>query len=144
MGEGFDGPVDLVGAGHENEDVSGAFGGELFERVCGEVPDGGIGAKRGQVTDVDWVHPSVGLEDVAGGEVLLEGFGVEGGGHHDELEIGAEFFLEGDCACEGDIAVEVSFVEFVEHDAADAFEEGVGEHHPEEDTFGDEPDAGAF
>ena len=79
-----------------------------------------------------------------GGEVLLEGFGVEGGGHHDELEIGAEFFLEGDSACEGDIAVEVSFVEFVEHDAADAFEEGVGEHHPEEDTFGDEPDAGAF
>jgi hypothetical protein len=84
------------------------------------------------------------LKDAAGSEVLFEGFRVECGGHHHEFEVGAEFLLERDGSGEGDVTVEVSFMKLVEDDAADAFEEGVGEHHAQEDALGDEADACAI
>jgi hypothetical protein len=75
---------------------------------------------------------------------MFEGFRVERGGHHHEFEVWAEFLLEGDGTGEGDVAVEVAFMKLIENNTSDAFEERVGKHHAQEDTFGDETDAGAF
>jgi hypothetical protein len=75
---------------------------------------------------------------------MFEGFRVERGGHHHEFEVWAQFLLEGDGTGEGDVAVEVALMKLVENNTSDAFEERVGEHHPQEDTFGDETDAGAL
>ena len=89
--EGFDGLGDLVAAGHEDQDVALAAGAdEVGESLGGLVPDGAfveVGGCGGEL-DFDGVGAAVGFEQAAGAEVLLEGGGVERGGHDEELEVG--------------------------------------------------------
>ena len=110
----------------------------------GGVPEGEIAEGFIEVLEIDGESAAPGSEAVARGVVGLESAGVESGGHDDDFEIWAEGFLEGDGASEGDIAVEMAFVELVEDDDIDAPELGIGEHLAEENAFGDEADAGFF
>ncbi len=60
-----------------------------------------------------------------------------------ESQVGPRRFLDLQRAGEGDVAVEVAFVEFVEEDGGDAGQRGVAEHLAQEDALGDVLDAGA-
>ncbi len=96
-----------------------------------------------EVGDFDGERAALGGEEAAGGEVVLERGGLEGGGHYADAEVGAVAGGDLEGAGEGDVAEEVAFVEFVEEDGGDFGEGGVFEHLAKEDAFGDEFDAGA-
>ena len=71
-----------------------------------------------------------------------EGLGVEGGGHDEEFEVGADGLLDLAEEGEGEVGVDVAFVEFVEDDAGDSVEVGVVEEDAGEDGFGEDADFG--
>jgi formamidopyrimidine-DNA glycosylase len=132
---GAHGGADFAGSGEEDEDVAiegSAFegGGHLFfERLRGV----------GRVFDGGFEEAARALNE----RQAAEGFGVEGGGHDDEAEVGAGGFLEAAEEGEGGVAFEVAFVEFVEDDDIDAAEVGIAEEAACEDAFGDIAEAGA-
>lgn len=109
------------------------MGGFDFDRLCGwlcEVFDGyGEGA-------------AVGLEGFAV-EESCDFVGRDGCGHDDDFQVIAdllEVFQEGD----GQVCVEAAFVEFVEDDDVDAFEEWVALQASGEDSFGDDAQTSVF
>ena len=144
--EGADGAVDLVAARHEDEGVAfGVRAQEAAEFFGGEVP-GRDAVERGgtrEVLDRDGIGATRGSEGFAGGEVLFQAGGFKRRRHDDEQEVGAGGFLDLQGAGEGDVAVEVAFVELVEDEGGDTGEGGVGEHLAQEDALGDVLDAGA-
>ena len=138
--------ADLVRAGHEDERV--AFRkrpGEAGQLLGGEFPRGDAVERRGagEVLGRDRERPPAGGQRLAGGEVFFQQAGFQRGGHDDQLQVGTGRFLDAERAGEGDVAVEVAFVEFVEEDRADAAQRRVAEHLAQEDALGDVLDAGA-
>ena len=67
--------------------------------------------------------------------------GVERGGHDHELEVGPARLLEVEGAGEGDVAIEMPLVEFVEDNDGDAAQLRVAQHLPQQHAFGDKADA---
>ena len=63
---------------------------------------------------------TAGGQDRAGVEIFFQLLGFERGGHDDESQIGPPRFLELEGAREGDVAVEMALVEFVEKNRGDA------------------------
>lgn len=96
----------------------------------------------GVVGDVDGEGAAGDAHDGGVVEEGGDGLGVEGGGHDEELEVGADGLLDFKEHSQGEVAVEGAFVEFVEDDAADGFEEGVREELAGEDAFGEDAEAG--
>lgn len=134
------GAADFVGAGEEDEEVAGGRLGEdgfhrladlVFERV------GGVRA----VAHVHGEQAAFGAKDRAAVEIGGDGRGVEGGGHDDELEVRAGGALEVAEKSEGEVGVEVAFVELVEDDEGGGVEARVGEEAAGEDAFGEEAEA---
>ena len=66
--------------------------------------------------------------------------GIERRRHHHELQIGPEPLLQFQRAREGDVAVEMPLVKFVEDDRTDAAQLRIGEHLPQEHALGNEAD----
>lgn len=148
--KGGDGLADLIGAGHENEDVATlrfAGLGKGFAGADGLVPDGfglAIAEEAGRlVADVDGEGAPLGLEGLAGIKEVGEGSGCERRGHDDDLQVGAALHLDGAGPGEGEVAIEVALVELIDDDAASALEVGILKELAEEDALGDEADAGA-
>ena len=83
-------------------------------------------------------------EDRAGREILRESVGLERGRHDDQLQVGAPRFLQLQSARERDVAVEMALVEFIEKNRRDAGQLGILEQLAQENSFGDEADAGLF
>ena len=75
-------------------------------------------------------------------EVFFERRGIERGGHDQDLEIGPFGLLQVQGPGQGDIAVEMALVEFVEDEGRHAAQLGVLDHLAEEQAFGDKADAG--
>ena len=67
---------------------------------------------------------------------------VEGGGHGEEAEFGAEQALEVEAECHCEVAFERALVDFVEDDRGDAVERRVGLEAAHEEALGDDLDAG--
>ncbi len=140
------GPVDLVRAGHEHERVAFRVrGGETGQFLGGEFPGGDAVERRGagEVFDVHRVRAATGNERFARREVFAEDGCFQRGRHDDEPQVGPGGFLDLQGAGEGDVAVEMAFVELVEENRRDARQCGVGEHLAQEDAFGDVFDARA-
>lgn len=141
---GFDRLGNFEAAGHEYEDV--AFRtrqDEIAESFGCLVPYGAFVdvSGGGGISDVDGVSATLRFNDAARLEVIFEASGVERGGHDENLEVGALLFLQIESAGEGDVAVEVAFVEFVEDERGNAGEFWVLHDLAEENAFGDETDA---
>ena len=75
-----------------------------------------------------------------GCEVVPERARVQGGGHDGDHEVGPQRPLDLDRLRQRDVPVEVALVELVEDDGADAAQQRVEGHLPQEDPLGDEAD----
>ena len=76
------------------------------------------------------------------GKIFLQLTGVQRGGHHGQFQVRALLFLQIECAGQGDVAVQMAFVKFVENEDGHAFQRGVLEHLPQQNAFGHKPDFG--
>jgi hypothetical protein len=135
------GAVDFADAGKEGEDISGGVGKCGVNSVCGGVGDGeafGVG----YVFEVDGELAAFAAEDGTVIEEFGDGFGFHGGRHDDDFEVRPDGMSDAAGHGECEVGVESSFVEFVEYDGADIFEEGIILEFAEEDTFGDDEDFG--
>ena len=144
--DGGDGAADLVFARHEDEHVAFGVRGDALELIGSEVPDGiAVAADRfREVFDLDGKLAAARGEDGAGLEIFLEQAGIERRGHDGEFQVGARGGLELEGASEGDVAVKMALVKFVEEDRGDAAQLRILDQLAEQNAFGDEADAGAL
>ena len=119
---------------------------DALELIGGEVPDRvAVAADRfRQVFDLDRKGAAARAQDGAGLQIFFEKARVQGRGHDGEFEIGARGGLELEGASEGDVAVEMALVEFIEENRGDAAQLRILNELPQENSFGDEADAGAI
>lgn len=142
VAQGVEGAVDFAASGHEDEDVAFvAVVDDLFDGRGGLIAEVAI-IGDGEIIDFDGVALAFGNEDGALFQIFGDGFGIEGGGHDEDGQVGAFFLLEVFDQGEGDVAEEVSLVEFIEEDGSDFREGAVVLEPAEEDALGDEDDAG--
>ena len=144
--QGVERALDFVGAGHEDQRVAGiaVFADRALVGGRGGVPRRiAVGMQRlGEVLDGDGKGAAFGPDDLARLEIGLQQADVERGRHHDQQQIRPRRFLELEGLGEGDVAVDVALVEFVEQDRGNAGQTGLREHLAQEDAFGLELDAG--
>lgn len=139
---GTGGAADFRGPWEKDEGIA-------VEGLGEEALDGGDdlllegGRRVGKVGDVEGKEETFGLQDRAVTQMGGERSGVEGGGHNEETESGAGGALEAEQEGQGEIAVDVALVEFVEDDNGDAAESGVGEEAASKHPLGEETEAGA-
>ena len=131
-----------------HEDEGGAVRSDAFAEGLGDGEGGGIpglfALEVAAIADVDGEGAAGGLDQRTAGEEVLDERGVERGGHDDEAEVGTAVraFLEAAGFGQGDVAVDVAFMEFVEDDGCDAVEARVVHHAAQEDAFRFVEDAG--
>ena len=146
LGEAFQSggsAADFVHARQEDQNVAGVVRGfvkqiaDLAGDVLGQDMAGGRRRGRGE-SKLDGEHPAGHVEGGAVAQKRGDGLGVERRGHDQDVQViahgGGDFAKHGDA----EIAVDVTFVKFVEDDAADAFEEGVLDELSGEDAFGED------
>ena len=145
LAQGVNGALDFVGAGHEDQRVAGilSFAGGALVGLGGGVPRRvAVGMQRlGKVLDRNRKRAALGMDVRARFEIGLEQVRVERGRHDDQQQVGPRGFLELQRLREGDIAVDVALVEFVEQDRGHARQIGLRQHLAQEDAFGLEMDA---
>ena len=136
-------PADLVGAGHENQQVArrprrhprARARRHLPHRLAVEVD------ALGQVLDADREHATLRREHLARREVIPEFAGIEGGRHDNELQVGPDRLLDLQRPREADVAVEVPLMKLVEDNRAHSAQHWLVRHLPQQDALGDEADA---
>ena len=74
---------------------------------------------------------------------ILEKARIQGRGHNGEFQVGTRRGLELEGARERDVAVEMALVKFIEENRGDAAQLRILDELAEQDSFGDEADAGA-
>ncbi len=90
------------------------------------------------------MHPPARSEHRARREIFFQFVRLERGGHDDQFEIGSLCFLQLQRAREGDVAVEMAFVEFVEENRRDAAQLRILQQLAEENSLSHETDARLF
>src|SRR4051794_41036106 len=95
----------------------------------------------GGMPDVDGEGSAFSLNDRAITEKPCNGLRFQGGGHDYNQQILADGLLHLAQQGDGDVGVEVSLVELIEQDGADAGEEWIVEELAGEDAFGQDADA---
>ena len=133
-----DRPVDLVGAGHEDENVPVGpleiVGHSLRREFPGRIVFGVVREKF----HIDRINPPLRLQGRAGSEILREPGAIEGGGHHDDPQVRTRRLLKRERAGQADIAIKMPLVELVEDDRGNALQLRIGQHLAEKDSFRDE------
>ena len=129
-----DGPHDLIGARHEDQDIAFGFLTEdtsyLFRRG---IPDGtGRITREMGVFDLDRISAAVGGQSLGGAEPFRDALGIEGRGHRHDQQVRAMRLLQTTRERERHVGVQVTFMEFIEHHRADTLELGVRGHLPEQ------------
>ena len=137
-----DGPHDLIGARHEDQDIAFGFLTEdtsyLFRRG---IPDGtGRITREMGVFDLDRISAAVGGQSLGGAEPFRDALGIEGRGHRHDQQVRAMRLLETTRERERHVGVQVTFMEFIEYHRADTLELGVRGHLPEQQGFRHELD----
>jgi hypothetical protein len=117
--------------------------GEPFQLVRGEVPDRvAIAADRlGQVFDLDRKGAAGGTQDGTRRQIFLEEARIQGCGHHGEFEVGARGRLELKRAGQGNVAIKMALVKFVEKNRGDAPQLRILDQLAQENSFGDKANA---
>src|SRR5688572_26613680 len=87
--------------------------------------------------DLDWEKPPFTREPRAVAQVRRDRTRLERGAHHEEPEVGPSRSFQSKQERQQKIGLEVSLVELVEHDRADALELRILEQAPEQDAFRD-------
>ncbi|OQC55381.1 MAG: hypothetical protein BWX54_01980 [Verrucomicrobia bacterium ADurb.Bin018] len=140
MAQGFDGALDFVGPGHEDERIAGGFAG-----ACGTFVGGGRGIPwrivvrvqgLGQMFNRDRKGATVRMQVGAGFEIRLQQARIQRGGHHHQQQIRAGGLLQTQRLRQGDIAIDVALVEFVEQDGGHPRQSRLGEHLAQQNAFG--------
>ena len=140
-GAGGLGAADFGGAGKEDQQVAAGFSAKgALDGGSDLLLEGGGGV--GRVFDLERIAAAFGAHDARAIQVRGDGRGIERGGHDDEAQVGALGALEAAEKSEGEVAFEVTLVEFVEDDGAGAVEERVCEEAAGEHTFGEVAQAG--
>ncbi len=144
--DGGDGPADLVFSGHEDEHVAFGPRRDAFEFIRGQIPDRiAVAADRfRQVFDRDRKGAAARSQDGARLQIFLQKARIQRRGHDGEFEIGARRRLELEGAGERDVAVEMALVKFIEENRGDAAQLRILNELAQEDSFGDEANAGAI
>ncbi len=135
--------LNLVGAGHENEDVALATstpGHELFHGFCRQIPHRCFG-RFGQVFHGHGEGAARRLHDRARFEVRGKDLRFQRGGHDDQLQIGPHAPLDLTSPRQGDIAFQMAFMEFVKDDHTYPWQGFVFLHLAQEDPLRDIEDA---
>src|SRR5439155_7211027 len=87
--------------------------------------------------DCDRMHSAARCEDGTGREIFFELVRFQGGRHDDELKVGPPRFLQLYRPGEGDVAVKMALVEFVEKDRRNAGQLGILEQLAQENPLRD-------
>ena len=140
VADGLHSAVDFIGARHEDQRITVKSPVEFFG---GNVPDRHVADGAGKIFNINRESAPLGFEDAAGRQVFLHDGDIECGRHDNNQEIRPTGLLDLQGPCESDVAVQMAFVKFVKEDGADAGQFRVSQHLPEQDAFGDIPDAGA-
>ncbi len=141
--DGSGSSADFCRAGKEDQDVAGeAAGEETFESGSN------LFFKRrrgvGSVFDAEFVELAFGAQHRAAVQEVSNGRRVERRGHDHQLQGSFMSCLEALEESEGEVGIEMTLVELVQDDGADAFELWIGEKAAGEDAFGQEAQAGAW
>lgn len=124
----------------EDENIaSGLFGEDAFQGRRDLTFQGRRGV--GKMADLEGKQATFTPDERTRSQVLLNGSGVERGGHDDDAEIGPRGGLEPAQQGECEVGFEVSLVEFIQHYGVDSLEVGVGDEPAREDAFGEEAEA---
>ena len=75
-------------------------------------------------------------------QIIFQRAGIQRGGHNGDEQVRAKRFLNVQRSGQGDVAVKVPFVKFVEDDGLNAAQGRVLDQLPEQDALGLELDAG--
>ena len=74
-------------------------------------------------------------------QIWLEPGGIQGGRHHQDLKIWTLCLLEVQRPRQGDVAIEVAFVELIENERRNTFESRVLNHLPQEHALSNKANA---
>src|SRR6476620_543967 len=137
--------TDLVLSRHEDQNVALGFGCEPYQFIRRQVPNRIVIAagRFRQVFDVDWKSAAGGSENRTGRQIFFQRARIQRRGHDSEFQIGTGAGLKRQGARKGDVAVEMALMEFVEENRGNAAELGILDQLAEQNSFGDETDAGA-
>ena len=137
-----DGLADLVTARHENEHVAAETGRvrEVFAGTGRLIPDrlgvAGFELHRCLITNFDRKRAALGFEQLAGLHEIHQRPRDERGRHDDDLQIWP-LTLQTPCKSQHEIAIQVTLMKFVDHDAADAIQHRIFKQHAQHHAFGD-------
>ena len=117
----------------------------LLTGVRGSLPDPGIQlfGRGAVVVDFDRIGAPLRFEDLGTFEIAEKVLGKDRRRHHGDPEVGTALFLNTCGEGEGEVAVEVPFVEFIENDRSDAGEIFVVENLADKRSLRDVADFGA-
>ncbi len=137
------GAADLLGPRQEDEDVAPSRTRPVAtSSTAPAIASADAGRAVGRYDDLDRERPPLGLEHGAIAEEPGDGPGVHRGRHDDQDQVVADRLADLAEEGQGEVGVQAPLVELVEHDRADAFEEGVGDELAVEDALGHHAEAG--
>ena len=98
-----------------------------FQLVGGQLPDwvAVAGDRLGQIFDLDRKSASGGAEGRAGRQIFLQEACIQGRGHDREFQVGARGRLKLEGAGQGNVAIQMALVKFVEKNRGDAAQLGI-------------------
>ena len=133
---------DLPGAGQEGEDIP-----RLLHQGLADGAGHGWQPVRSRVavgvTDLDGMAAAGGLDEGGATQEVRQGSGVQGGGHGQEAQVGAQAgdHVQGQGQAQG--GLQVLLVELVEEDGADPGQGRIDLEAPGEESLGQDLDPGA-
>ena len=130
------GAVDLIRPGHENKRVAlRMLAYQPLEFFDCKLPHRCATGRFGQIFNGDRISAAFGGQYRARLEILLNRGDIQRGRHDDDNEIGPRRFLDLQSAGQGDVAVEMPFVKFVEDDGADTLQVRISQHPTQHHAF---------
>ena len=132
--------LDFVGARHEDQRVA-RLGRMRRQRLGREFPWRRVTRRAFRMTDLHGKCSPSGLEDFAGGEVFLQLPHLQRGRHDDNFQIRTRGLLQVERPRQGDVAVKMTLVEFIEDDGRDPAQFRITDHAAEKDSLRDVKDA---
>ena len=109
---------------------------QALEFLDRKFPDRRLAGRFGQIFDGDRISAALRRQDGTRVEILLRRDNIQCGRHDEDDEIGPRRLLDLQSAGQGDVAVEMPFVKFVEDDRADTLQVVISQHLAQQHAFG--------
>ena len=134
--------TDLAHSGEKDQDIAGVFGEGFCDRVANQRFQRLLCRSR-KVFDFHGMKSRVDLENGRIGQKFRDQFSLERRRHHDQLEVRARGELKSPQIGNGQIAVEMALMEFVENHRMGARKLRIRKKLPHQHSFGQETQARA-